>query len=179
MQVELFDGAMDAAASGDAGPSDAGRLDGGSFDGGSLSDRDPEQCGVARRECEDDEYCVAGACVCRDPLQLRGGRCVDPDATASHCGAADLSCPSLCADGTCVSSCPTGTSLCGTGCFELSDHPLHCGECGRPCESHAVCVDGECRQFTPTSSCATCGAGTCCSYPGHPADLICVAYPHC
>ena len=142
--------------------------------------RDPERCGALAIHCEDDEYCVAGACVCRPPLTRIAGRCVDTDADALHCGGADRPC-SLCVSGACGTTCPAGTEECAGACVDTQTHPLHCGECGRPCGSDDVCVAGLCRSFLP-APCTSCPCGcarSCCAYPTRPTDTICVDADAC
>lgn len=161
-EVELYDGAA----------ADADVVD--------LTLRDPTTCGPSARHCEDFEYCVGGACVCRPLLTRVGEDCVDTSADAAHCGGAGMTC-ALCVDGACGTSCPAGTTQCLGGCVDLRSHPLHCGECERPCGSDHVCVEGRCVTFTP-APCTSCPCGcarSCCAYPEHPADTICVAADEC
>lgn len=157
--VELFDGSS--------------RGDGSS---GELSSRDPERCGEEARHCEDDEYCVAGECVCRPPLTRIDERCVDTQADANNCGSPGTTC-SLCVDGVCGPACGAGRVDCDGGCVDTGAHPLHCGECRRPCGANQICVEGLCREFSP-AACTSCPcrcASACCTYPGHASDVICVA----
>jgi len=161
--VELFDGSVSTPDSATG-----------------LSSRDPENCGDTETECEDDEYCIAGSCVCRPPLSLVGEDCVDTNANGQHCGGADRSCP-LCVDGSCGTSCAVGMEICEEGCVDTQSDPLHCGECGRPCGSNQVCVVGLCEPFVPApcSSCPCACARACCAYPGRPTDTICVDAAAC
>ncbi|HJL17705.1 MAG TPA: hypothetical protein RMH99_18720 [Sandaracinaceae bacterium LLY-WYZ-13_1] len=163
--VELF-GACDGC-----GPSPDGSV-------ASLALRDPERCGADEEHCEDDEYCVAGACVCREGLVLDGEDCVDPMADAEHCGTSGEDCANVCEDGACVSACRAGRLDCEGGCVDVSRHPLHCGECGRPCGANQVCIDGLCRVFAPVLDCGSC-ADACCTYPTRPDDRICVEGAGC
>ena len=93
--VELFDARVD----GDGGVAPI------------TSDRDPERCGPAEVSCEDDEYCVAGACVCRPGLTRIGDDCYDVQADGEHCGGEGMTC-ALCVEGECGDSCPAGTIQC-------------------------------------------------------------------
>ena len=170
VSIELFDG---GAASPDAATDGAVSLD-----ASLLSQRDPERCGAAAVHCEDDEYCVAGACICRETLVRIGERCVDPDSDPAHCGPSGSLCSEACSSGLCVPECPAGTTSCEDACVDTDRHPLHCGECGRPCGSADVCIGGLCREFQAVETCAECG-GECCSYPTRPADLICVQHDTC
>lgn len=144
----------------------------------SLDSRDPERCGSARRHCEDDEYCVEGACVCREALIRIGEDCVDPSASRTFCGDRRATCQRVCEDGACVLRCSIGLAECEGGCVDVRSDPLHCGECGRPCGAGQVCVDGRCARFRPVDECADCGA-TCCAYPTRPLDWICVEAASC
>ncbi len=162
--VELYDA---CAACGEGGVVD-------------LALRDPTACGPTARHCEDDEYCVAGACVCRPPLTLVGDDCVDTRADPEHCGGPGMACP-LCVDGACGASCPAGTMDCEGGCVNVRSHPLHCGECGRPCGADELCLDGLCVDFVaaPCTSCPCGCAQACCAYPEHPSDVICLEAAAC
>lgn len=175
-RLVLFDGA--AVASPDGGARD-GAPDGVVLD---ASNRDPERCGSEAVHCEDDEYCALGSCVCREHLTRVGDDCVDTNADGEHCGGAGISCPGVCADGACVGSCPAGTADCEGACVDLSDHPLHCGECGRPCGSGRLCIAGSCVPFRPATCvscpCDLCGTRTCCNYPTT-TDPVCVDGPTC
>jgi len=162
--VELFDSsvARDGAASVD------------------TSDRDPARCGADEVSCEDDEYCVGGACVCRPGLTRIDEDCVDVRSDAEHCGGEGVSC-ALCVEGVCGAACPAGATTCEGGCVDTSTHPLHCGECGRPCSTDQICVGGLCRDFSP-APCAACPcacATACCGYPGRAEDPICVVGDVC
>ncbi|MFH2005282.1 MAG: MopE-related protein [bacterium] len=58
----------------------------------------------------------------------------------------------VCAAGTCVLTCPPGTTLCSGGCVNTDTDPQHCGGCGNPCDYNnaigtclsATCVMGLC-----------------------------------
>lgn len=163
--VELFEGCDGCAPTMDAGAITPVAL------------RDPESCGATARHCEDDEYCVDGACVCREGLVRIGSECVDPQADGRHCGAGDVDCPAVCEAGVCVDACAAGTA-CLDGCVDVRTHPLHCGECGRPCGANQICVGGTCAPFVPASDCGAC-ARACCTYPTRPSDLICVDGDSC
>lgn len=162
--------------------------DSGLIDGGSdvivldASNRDPENCGPAAIHCEDDEYCVAGLCVCREELTRIDEVCVDTNANADHCGDEGVTCAEVCADGECVTSCPSETTDCDGGCADVSADPLHCGECNRPCGSGRLCIDGDCIPFRPASCmscpCDLCGTRTCCEYP-ETTDPVCVDASTC
>lgn len=51
----------------------------------------------------------------------------------------------ICAEGTCVSGCPSGTYACDGACVDLRADPANCGSCGTACETGLSCVDAECR----------------------------------
>lgn len=145
-----------------------------------LRERDPERCGAAEVHCENDEYCVAGLCVCRPPLSRIGEDCVDTSTDPEHCGGEGRVCE-VCAAGACAASCPGGTLDCEGACVDPSDHPLHCGECGRPCGAGQLCVAGVCQWLVP-APCTACPCAcprACCAYPGYPSDTICVDADSC
>lgn len=158
-RVELFDRCDACEPDRDAGVTPVGL-------------RDPENCGVEDTHCEDDEYCVDGRCVCREGMVRDGDDCIDPNVDADRCGEAQVACSDACEAGECVASCSVGTD-CDDDCVDLMTHPLHCGECGRPCGANQVCVRGECTAFQPIVECSEC-ARSCCTYPNRPSDLICV-----
>lgn len=153
--VELFD----ACACSDAGVT--------------LSSRDPEACGAALVHCEDDQYCVDGACVCRPSLLAAGEDCIDPSTDGDRCGEPPVDCPSFCVEGACGASCPAPLFACESGCVDLASHPLHCGECGRPCGANQICLSGICTEFRPCASCPCEACAECTTYPMRP-DPICL-----
>lgn len=168
----------------DSGPGSDGALDG-STDTLVLdaSSRDPERCGAEALHCEDDEYCVDGVCACRQGLvRVDGEDCVDLGADRESCGSVTVTCPEVCADGACASSCSPGQTDCEGGCVDVTRHPSHCGECGRPCGAGSVCSEGSCAPFRPAACascpCDLCGTRLCCLYPGT-SDPICVDGPSC
>jgi len=155
------------------------------LDGGSCRDvsRDVNNCGSIGNRCNDTEYCVSGACVCRPGLTDVGGNCVDLQTDPNNCGAAGNACGGgmVCAGGACHGSCPPGANSCGSSCVDFATDPLNCGDCGQVCNRDKVCVDGNCRDFRTGAGCTTCpcpGSCTgdtslCCSYPAT-SDVICV-----
>jgi hypothetical protein len=48
--------------------------------------------------------------------------------------------------------CPTGTTKCSTGCYDLTKDPTHCGTCDKTCATGEVCSTGTCG--------TVCGGGT-------------------
>jgi hypothetical protein len=57
-------------------------------------------------------------------------------------------------------SCPTGQTLCGSGCVDLQSDAANCGSCSEACAAGSACVDGSCQApliapAGPNSSCQT------------------------
>ncbi len=155
---------------------------------------DPSNCGLTcgaadGNNCNTDEYCAAGACACRPGLTDCGG-CTDTDTDPMNCGAcgapACAGATPFCEGGACVADCGPGLVTCGGDtCVDQDNDPRHCGGCFNDCAEDDVCVNGECRAYTPTGDCLTCpcarcdtafGGSTCCSYGAAP---ICVDDPDC
>jgi hypothetical protein len=149
--------------------------------------RDPANCGACDRRCADDEGCQDSTCVCRPGLVPHEGACVDPMADGDACGPALVDCqlptPS-CQAGVCVAACAEPLHACGSSCVDRDTDPLHCGECGDSCDADQLCVDGDCRRFTPAAGCTTCPCHACddedpcCAYPGDDL-LVCLNGDEC
>ena len=129
-------------------------------------------CGVA---CGAGQECVAGTCgaaiVCTGGEVACGGACVDPLASAAHCGATPgcgtrggetgTACENalVCAAGTCAANCPQGLVACDGACIEPSSNRRHCGASdgcgvdggatGTPCAQGLVCAAGACALQCP------------------------------
>jgi hypothetical protein len=43
-----------------------------------------------------------------------------------------------------ICGCPSGQTLCGTSCSDLSSDPAHCGSCGKACPSGNFCTAAKC-----------------------------------
>ena len=136
-----------------------------------------------------NKYCDGGSCVCKPGFTLcpvGGGQqaCVDLKNNVNSCGACATNCALMgpaarCVDGQCASppnGCAgIGQTNCNGACMtdaELAKSPIHCGACGKVCQSNEVCAQGVCLPYFTSPACdacpcAACLAGTsCCSYPG-------------
>jgi hypothetical protein len=83
----------------------------------------------------------------------------------------------VCAEGACVATCPSGTTTCDGACVDTKTSNSNCGGCGNKCSVDKVCVGGDCRDYNPVLSCATCGDRCC---PGYsPGSLICLEAMTC
>jgi hypothetical protein len=128
-------------------------------------------CGLGETcfSCPDD----CGACPpCPPPLVSCGPSCADLQNDPGNCGACDNSCiPGQlcqsgvcsgggCGDGVCVPGedcklcpgdcgpcpppvCPPGLTPCPSGCVDLNDDPMNCGQCGVVCAPF-TCTMGVC-----------------------------------
>jgi hypothetical protein len=126
---------------------------------------DARHCGGCDNACPGSQVCRAGGCTelergngggsggaggvaCDDGLTDCGGRCVDLDREADHCGACGAAClpNQTCAGGECA--CTEGLSECGGACYDLQSSMSNCGVCGRSCfewpVSNMECQRGEC-----------------------------------
>jgi len=52
--------------------------------------------------------------------------------------------------------------MCGASCVDIAVDSLHCGECGKVCESNEVCLASECRQFDEIPGCIACPCQDAC-----------------
>lgn len=110
--------------------------------------------------CGRGELCLAGLCQveCKAGLVLCDGRCVEPLADPTHCGAsgdcagarAGALCPAgqQCLAGKCQASCAEPQLACGELCVDPRHDPDHCGACAQGCPSFPnaaeVCVASRC-----------------------------------
>jgi O-glycosyl hydrolase len=157
-----------------ATPSDAGVVDSGSPDvvvptdvltppdagcagtmcGGVCTDTqtDALNCGGCGNVVCHTEICVGGAracpsgrTACGTPFSCLG--CKDLSEDPMNCGACGNACASgqFCSAGTCVASCPAGTTTCGASCVtDTQTDVANCGACGVACNPGNVCVAGSC-----------------------------------
>ena len=89
---------------------------------------------------------------CNDVHQLNcSGDCVYYLTDPLNCGACGNVCGSgtHCSEGTCVASCPVGTTLCGDTCVDLQNDPSNCGACGNVCGDNQICTTGACVTCRP------------------------------
>jgi hypothetical protein len=55
-------------------------------------------------------------------------------------------------------SCPTGYSVCGEQCFDLTDNTANCGACGVVCSQSKICCRGVCVDLQDDdANCGDCG----------------------
>ena len=141
---------------------------------------DPRWCGSSHQDCDDDEYCSGGTCVCRPGLDRVGSSCVDFDTDPMHCGGVGIDCSTMgtmvTCRGSCEDACTTGQTNCSNACVDLQTDPFHCGACAGEdtrCESDRICISGDCRRYEPArGGCGDCtGDETCCTYGG---NQVCV-----
>ncbi|MCI0566732.1 MAG: hypothetical protein L0Z52_00900, partial [Acidobacteria bacterium] len=89
---------------------------------------------------------------CNDVHQLNcSGECVYYLTDPLNCGACGNVCgsDSHCSQGTCVTVCPVGTTLCGDTCVDLQNDPVNCGSCGNACGDNQICTTGACVTCRP------------------------------
>ncbi len=80
---------------------------------------------------------------CETPL----GTGSDCSTCADACDAATPNCDVSGASPTCVTTCPAGTTLCGTSCTDTDADARNCGACGARCtidNAEATCTAGSC-----------------------------------
>jgi hypothetical protein len=144
--------ALDSAL--DSGPDAMSKSDGCAAadllcDGGCVAN-DPHNCGTCGNSCSGGATCDAGACGCTPGAHDCGGTCVSNAAVAS-CGTSSCAaCPvpsggSATCDGTsCGTSCPGGTSLCGSACVDTTSDKNNCGACSHGCLGGS-CLSSQCQ----------------------------------
>ncbi len=118
-------------------------------------------CGACGNACAAGEVCSAGSCrlSCQAGLVDCGGKCVDPMADRTHCGAsgactgaaAGEACAAgqVCSAGACALSCQAGLTDCGGVCANTQRDVQHCGACGNPCAAGQACSSGQCATSCP------------------------------
>ncbi len=128
-------------------------------------------CGTACPTAGGTASCAAGACAltCLSGLGNCDGNAANGCETntassASNCGRCGNSCGAgqSCASGVCVTtSCPTGRTLCGATCVDLSTDLSNCGACGRACvvaNGAPTCMAGTCQVASCLAGFANCNA---------------------
>lgn len=99
--------------------------------------------------------------ACASPKTVCSGDCVDTATNDEHCGACGKKCGAgeMCAQGKCVTDCPTGSTKCSVGgkdiCVSTATDNQNCGACGKKCDSGYVCSAGKC-ELTCTAGYSTC-----------------------
>src|SRR5580658_7557716 len=74
----------------------------------------------------------------------------------------------LIASSGCSSSCPTGSTMCGSVCVHTMTDSANCGACGKACPSGQVCSAGNC-ELECTGGTTQCG-GKCTNTLNDPAN---------
>jgi hypothetical protein len=79
--------------------------------------------------------------------------CRDLATDRLNCGMCGNACApgEVCSMGTCVTTCPAGSTLCGGRCVDTSSDAANCGACGMVCPAGTTCSGGACS--------TTCGPG--------------------
>lgn len=162
---------------------------------------DVSHCGQCGYSCPDDPSNAASNCVngiCTLLCDHRFENCDNDIANgceaslnaAETCGDCENRCEAptpLCTHSAttgygCVSSCPSGTELCGASCIDTSQSTNHCGSCDNQCpawpSSSPTCEEGRCgylcdagyhdcdgeettgceENLTSTENCGACGS---------------------
>ena len=112
----------------------------------------------------DEGYCDDGQCYyVPERIECTNGcdvdHCVGDPCAGVNCDAGEECVDGECRCGGTGPDCPPELACCGTECVDLQENPLHCGECGRDCESpftQSSCVDGRCHIDSCTSPWTDC-----------------------
>jgi hypothetical protein len=99
--------------------------------------------------CGVGQTCSGGACVCSAGLSSCPGvvnACFDLTSDGTHCGSCTVACPTgqVCSQGKCGTTCPTGSTACGSSCANLTSDSANCGSCGRICTGGQTCQNSAC-----------------------------------
>jgi len=141
-------------------------------------------CGSSNMCCPAGSSCANGVCACSGPSSQTCGNCGTQTRTCvngvwsawgactgqgcapgstQNCTGGKQTCGSNCKWGNCVSSCPSGETLCNGQCVNTKNNPQNCGSCGTVCKGDYTCQNGTCA--CPAGS-AHCGTGPNCCAPG-------------
>jgi hypothetical protein len=110
----------------------------------------------AAATCSASRVCTLGACAAGfgNCDRVAGNGCeLDLRTNSLNCGACGRSCAvgQACSDGACVAACPTGTTFCSGGCFNLQTAATNCGACGVRCGAGQTCAAGACVAAPPAN----------------------------
>ncbi|MEZ4248657.1 MAG: hypothetical protein R3B99_10495 [Polyangiales bacterium] len=121
---------------------------------------DVTNCGTCGNTCATGEVCSFGSCNCSSGVYC-GTTCM-PANDRANCGACGNVCGASqsCTSGSCRCSI-SGTTACGTECFDLRTDEANCGTCGTVCRAGETCTSGRCACPSGQTWCAT--TGTCVS----------------
>ena len=101
-------------------------------------------CNQRARPSSNASWAAAGASP--RPSVLAAARTWGPTQKLRSCG---LTPGALCQDGSCVTSCGPGLSVCGSGCVDLQSDAFHCGACNTTCRNNAICSAAHCVSTCP------------------------------
>ncbi len=117
----------------------------------------PSTCFDGRADCNMDP---TDGCEADLSLPQTCGSCGQTCKAGEYCAGAQG----------CVTSCPTGTSLCGLSCIDLTSSASHCGTCTRVCPSAANAV-ATCKASACTITCNP-GYGDCDMNPSNGCEPL-------
>ncbi len=119
---------------------------------------------AAGKTCGAGQVCNAGKCSlsCQDGLINCGDTCIDPQTSATFCGAtgtcegaaAGDTCDAgfFCDGGECSLSCQEGLAACDGACVNLNTDHANCGTCGKQCAGAENCIEGDCIECDSTTT---------------------------
>lgn len=122
---------------------------------------DPLNCGACGHQCDANQQCENGSCLCPTGTTRCGNRCVDLNVDPDYCGDCGTGCPGAqgdsangvptCTGGRCGYLCYAGFANCDNridnGCeVNTASDPRHCGNCATKCDiaQSQPCVEGQC-----------------------------------
>lgn len=143
-----FSGAV-VSGDADAGSDDAGEPD---------ATTDPGEGGTSAVKCK------ANRADCNK--QAQDGCEVDTSSNPKNCGGCGRACAKgqVCANGDCMTTCPSGLTTCGASCVDITISPDNCGGCDKPCaapnNATAECTASQCG-FQCNADFEACGNACC------------------
>jgi hypothetical protein len=118
------------------------------------TDTDNSNCGGCDIQCQQDEHCENGACMCGEDSCMSGesccgGTCINTENDHYNCGGCGNACPSgkICENSTCI--CGPGLTDCDGTCVDTDTDSSNCGGCGTQCGDGQVCDYGNCTCENP------------------------------